>query len=526
LRSYQQQGGLKIVTKALLINPPYLPSFWSFKSSCEYSGARAIAPPLGLMTVAALLPRDWQLRLVDVNTRPLMESDWLWADLVLLTGMLAQKEGLLALTREAKERGKTVVVGGPYATSLPARVLAAGTDFVVRGEAEDLMDELLAVLQEGKPQKVLERSSKPAMTGSPLPRFDLVRPSSYLLMRIQTSRGCPFNCEFCDVVSLYGRKPRYKQPDQVLAELESLHRLGWRGDVFFADDNFIGNKVHVTAILQKLIPWMKSRGEPFDFWTQASVNLGQDWGLVDLLTLANFKSVIVGVETPDSKLLSTTRKHQNIQNPLDQSLANIMNNGLGVIASFMIGFDGEESGAVDRICAFVERNHIPLVTLNTLQVFPNTALWHRLQKEGRLREEMTTGDMEGGRLNYLPTRPEAEILAEYARGINYLCDPANFLRRAQRFILDMRPTRKALGLEVEENSRPMRENGTSGKKTGIRALPAILKFFWRQGVKADFRGQFWRQLVEVYRRNPSRLGTYLLFCAAGENMYQRRAKLA
>ncbi len=514
------------MTKALLINPTYLDSFWSFRQICQNTGAKAMAPPLGLITVAALLPRNWQLRLVDVNTRPLMESDWQWGDLVLLTGMLAQKESLLALIREAKERGKTVVVGGPYATSVPERVLAAGADFLVRGEAEDLKDELLAVLQESKPQKVLEPSSKPAMTSSPVPRFDLIRPSDYISMCIQTSRGCPYNCEFCDVVSLYGRKPRYKHPDQVMTELESLYRLGWRREVFFADDNFIGNKDHARAILQQLIPWMKSRGEPFGFWTQASVDLGQDPGLVDLLTAANFNNVIVGVETPDPKVLATTRKHQNIQNPLDQSLTNIMNNGLGVVASFMIGFDGEQPGAVDRICDFVERNHIPVVTLNTLQVFPNTALWQRLKREGRLREEMTTGDMEGGRLNYLPTRPEAEILAEYARGINYLCEPAGFLRRAYRHVLAMRPTRKALGLEVAEKRQAGVNHDLSRKKTETWLLATTLKFFWRQGVRADFRVQFWRQLLGVYRRNPSRLRKYLLLCGLGENMFQRRAKLA
>lgn len=514
------------MTKALLINPPYLDSFWSFKPICENIGAKAMAPPLGLITVAALLPREWQLRLVDMNARSLTELDWQWGDLVLFTGMLAQKEGLLALIREAKARGKTVVVGGPYATSVPERVLAAGADFLVRGEAENLMDELLAALQEGKPQKVLEHPSKPEMTGSPVPRFDLIRPSDYITMCIQTSRGCPFNCEFCDVVSLYGRKPRYKRPDQVMTELESLYRLGWRREVFFADDNFIGNKKHARAILDKLIPWMKSRGEPFGFWTQASINLGQDPGLVDLLTAANFNNVIVGVETPDPKLLAATGKHQNIQNPLDQSLTNIMNNGLGVVASFIIGLDGEERGAVDRICDFVERNHIPLVTLNTLQVFPNTALWQRLKQEGRLLEEMTTGDMEGGRLNYLPTRPEAEILAEYTRGINYLCEPSRFLDRVCRHILAMRPTRKAQGFEVEENRGARGKNDLSRNKTESRFFAATLKFFWRQGVKSDFRGQFWRQLLDVYRRNPSRLRKYLLLCGLGENMFKRGAKLA
>jgi radical SAM superfamily enzyme YgiQ (UPF0313 family) len=514
------------LTKALLVNPPYLDSFWSFKPICRNLGAKAMAPPLGLLTVAALLPREWQFRLVDMNAHPLTESDWQWGDLVLFTGMLAQKEGLLALIREAKARGKTVVAGGPYASSVPEGVLAAGADFLVRGEAENLEDELLAALREGKPQKVLEHPNKPEMTRSPIPRFDLIHPPDYISMCIQTSRGCPFDCEFCDVVSLYGRKPRYKDPDQVLAELECLYDLGWRREVFIADDNFIGDKKHARAILEKLIPWMKSRGEPFGFWTQASINLGQDPGLVDLLTAANFNYVIVGVETPDPKLLAATRKKQNIQNPLDQSVTNIMNNGLGVMASFIIGLDGEEKGAVDRICDFVERNHIPIVTLNTLQVFPNTALWQRLQQEGRLLEEMTTGDMEGGRLNYLPTRPEAEILEEYARGIKYLCEPSIFLDRAYRHILAMRPTRRALGLEKEEDHRQEGKNDLPGKKFELWQLTSTLQFFWRQGVRADTRGQFWRQLLEVYRRNPSRLRKYLLLCVVGENMFARRAKLA
>ncbi|MGA9753897.1 MAG: radical SAM protein [Desulfobaccales bacterium] len=415
-------------------------------------GRKTLLPPLGLLTVAALLPQEWEFRLADLNLGPLTAASWQWADLVMITGMIIQREGILSLVRQAKEQGKTVIVGGPCATSLPQDMLDAGADFVVRGEGETTIPRLLAALRAGQPGGVIKEDGKPKMTISPVPRFDLITLDDYVAIGIQTSRGCPFDCEFCDIVSLYGRTPRYKDPGQVVAELETLYHLGWRGVVFISDDNFIGNQDHARAILNRLIPWMEGHGEPFCFWTQASMNLGQDREMIDLLTAANFAYVFLGVETPEPDILRAAGKYQNLRNPLKDSLAAINANGLNMIASFIIGFDGEQSGAVDRIAEFVEELAIPIIMINILQPLPNTRLWNRLEKEGRLLYGKTSGDFYGMGFNYLPTRPQEEILGEFVRGLDRLYEPSRYLARAYRYFLTMRPTRRALARQAGENA--------------------------------------------------------------------------
>lgn len=510
--------------RVLLIHPEFPSSFWTLQQSCDLLGRKTLMAPLGLITLAALLPRDWEFRLADLNTRQLSAADWDWADMVMLSGMIVQREGLLNLIREAKQRRKPVVVGGPYATSVPQEILETGADFLVRGEGELAVPLFLAALRQGETHGVFQHDVRPEMTQSPVPRFDLLNFDDYILLGIQTSRGCPFNCEFCDIVNLYGRKPRYKSPDQVLKELETLYNLGWRREVFICDDNFIGNQTHARAILKKLIPWMKSHGEPFSFWTQVSANLGHNVPLVDLLTAANFSNVFIGVESPDEAVLSGNRKYQNLKNPLDQSLTNIISNGLGIVPSFIMGFDQEKKGAGDRICAFVEKNNLPAVMLNLLQALPNTSLWDRLQRENRLFKTQVSADMTETSFNFLPARPAAEIAAEYIRLVDYLYKPSNYLARAYRNILSMRPTRAAAAgqRKAPESSSP--QNGAP-RRPRREDLVALLKLLWRQGIAADYRGQFWRQLVGVYRRNPSRLQKYLEQCGMGENLFKIRAGL-
>jgi radical SAM superfamily enzyme YgiQ (UPF0313 family) len=430
--------------RVLLINPKFPPSFWSLRASCSFMGRKTLLPPLGLLTLAALLPPDWECHLADLNTRALTPADWQWADLVMITGMVIQQEGIFNLIQEAKARGKTVVVGGPYATSMGQAVMEAGADFLVRGEGENTIPHLLAALDKGQRSAVIETDQKPDLATSPAPRFDLLELDDYLVMGIQTSRGCPFDCEFCDIVRLYGRKPRYKDPDQVMAELETLYRLGWRGDIFISDDNFIGNPDHTRAILTRLIPWMQGHGEPFSFWTQTTMNLGQDREMIDGLTAANFGYVFLGVETPEPEILRAVGKHQNLRNPLGQSLTTINGNGLSMVASFVIGFDHEKPGAGDRICEFVEEQSIPVVMVNLLQPLPHTRLWNRLEQENRLLAAQTTGNSYDQAFNYLPTRPREEILAEYVRAIDRLYEPSRYLARAYRYYLTMRPTRLAL----------------------------------------------------------------------------------
>ncbi len=511
--------------RVLLINPEFPPSFWSWKETCEFEGKKTLMPPLGLLTVAALLPQEWEFRLADLNTRPLSGDDWEWADLVMLSGMIIQKEGVCRLIRQAKQQRKATVVGGPYATSLSREVLEAGVDFLVRGEGEVTVPYFLAALREGQPGGIFEEDKKPEMTTSPVPRFDLVNCDDYNTLSIQTSRGCPFNCEFCDIVNLYGRIPRYKTASQVIQELATLNRLGWRGPVFLNDDNFIGNRDHARAILTQLTPWMKSHGEPYNFWTQTSVNLGQDLELIDLMTEANFSHVFLGVETPETEILSLNRKYQNIRNPLGKSLANINANGLSVVASFVIGFDQEKPGAGERICQFVEENAIPIVMLNRLQVLPNTDLWDRLQREGRLLEGPSTGDTSDLDFNYVPTRPPGEILAEYMDAIDRLYEPSGYLARAYRHFLRMRPTRRALALQQGQKTAPTRRNKGLPSIPSAKAWKQLLAILWKHGVLRRYRRQFWRQLLGMYRSNPSRLKSYVVCCEMGESLFALRREL-
>jgi radical SAM superfamily enzyme YgiQ (UPF0313 family) len=508
--------------RALLVCPEFPLSFWSFRKSCRLRGNKTVNPPLGLVTVAALLPSEWELRLADLNTRSLTEQDWQWADLILITAMYIQREGLLALVKEAKRRGKTVAAGGPHPTSLPEAVLEAGCDYVVRGEGENTIPLLLEAMRVGK-TGIIEVDEKPDLTTSPIPRFDLLRLEDYATFTIQTSRGCPFDCEFCDVVNLFGRIPRYKTPKQVIAELEALHRLGARGSVFICDDNFIGSKKHARALLQELTPWLRSRGEPFSFLTQASVNLGQDLEMIDLMTAANLNKVFIGIESPDENVLQTSHKYHNIKNPLVESLRNIKENGVGVIGSFIIGLDRETKGAGERIGAFSEETAIPLVMLGVLQAAPHTRLWHRLEREGRLRQDV--GDDLGtfSALNYEPDRPEVDIMQEYVDAWDYLYEPARYLARAYRYHLAMRPARRPQGAAA---ASPLPQDRVPGQGMAWRRILVEIKAFfrilWWQGLRPSYRGQFWTQMIGMLRQNPTRFIEYIVTCAMGEDLFNMR----
>jgi radical SAM superfamily enzyme YgiQ (UPF0313 family) len=512
--------------KALLVNPELPLSFWSLPETCATLKAKAVVAPLGLATVAAMLPREWDLRLVDLNVRPLTDGDWNWAEMVIVSGMVVQQVSLLVVVREARARGKTVVAGGPYVSADPQPVLEAGADHVIRGEAENLVPEFLESLKNGTARRVIESSEKPPMTASPVPRYDLFRTGDYIAMAVQTSRGCPYECEFCDIISLFGRKVRYKSADQVIAELEAIYQTGWRGLVFISDDNFIGHKPHARAVLAQLIPWMDNHGHPFDFLTQASVDLGGDLEMIDLLTAANFSHVFIGIESPDEAVLELNHKHQNLRHPLLESLTTINQNGLSVIASFMLGFDNERPGAGRRICELVQAANVPIVVLNVLQVLPNTQLWHRLEREGRLLKERTSGETTAGRLNYVPTRSEAEIMEEFAEAWNYLYKPSHFLGRAYRASQEMRPTRRAMAAARGNPLPPPKVVARVTWADKLRTLRHFLRLVMAQGVVPPLAFQFWRQFAAMRKQKPSRLVRYLDQCSFGENIFSLRHVIA
>jgi len=507
----------------LLVNPRSPYSFWTFDRTVDHMGGKALTAPLGLVTVAALLPREWNFKLIDLGYQSLTDDHWDWADLVMISGMIVQKESLIEVVREAKRRGKRVIVGGPYASLLPKEPLDAGADFVVVGEGETAIPGLLAAMDSGERGTIIHEAGKPDLTLSPVPRFDLLELSAYVTMAIQVSRGCPFHCEFCDIASLYGNKQRYKTPDQVVTELDALHALGWHGHVLVSDDNFIGIRKSAQAVLEKVIPWMKSHGEPFLFWTQTSVNLGKDVELIDLMTEANFYYVFLGIETLDEKQLLAAKKTHNIgQSPFD-AVETIKTNGLSIIGSFIIGFDGETKGAGDRIVEFVEQANIPVVMVNTLVALPGTQLWKRLEKEGRLLNGTAPGLLSGEKMNFRPLRPEAEILQEIVDATKWLFEPSRYLERSYNYYMTMRPTRAAMAARHSRQSSNGDNPGLSeGQHRAPKDLPRLFALMWRHGVVAPYRWQFWRQLVSIYRHNPSRVVAYLGNIAVGENIFKVR----
>lgn len=494
---------------ALLLYPQFPQSFWSYDRLMELAGLKAGIPPLGILTVAALLPDDWDLRFYDRNVAPETEADWDWCDLVIVSAMIVQQPDFLALIRQAVRLGKPVAVGGPYPTSVPEEVLGAGANFLILDEGEITVPLFLEALNRGDTQGIFRAVDKPDVTQSPMPRFDLLQRDAYLMMAIQFSRGCPFNCEFCDIISLYGRKPRTKTPAQTLAELQALYDLGWRGSVLIVDDNFIGNQRQVKAFLRELIPWMKQHRYPFTFVTEASVNLAEDAELLDLMGQAGFYGVFLGIETPDQDSLQVTRKLQNTRHPLVEACAKINQAGLIIYAGFILGFDGEREGAGDRIQAFVEATSIPQPMLGVLQALPNTALWERLKQEKRLLGEVghPTGD-QNTLMNFIPTRPITAIAHEYVQGMWSLYDPKAYLDRCFRQCL-------ALNLR-----RPEHQTMRFPLGKGLRLLAQVV---WLQGIRRpEIRGQFWRQLGLLLWRQPQVLATYLGLCAAGEHFWEYR----
>ena len=362
-------------------------TFWNFAAACELFNAHYPTTPLGLITVAALLPTAWTIRLVDRNTEALADGDLEWADLVMTGGMLPQYFDTIEIIELCRARGKPVVVGGPGVTSVPH--LYSKANFQVLGEAEGIIDKFIAAWEAGAREGVFEAEKfKIDVTKSPVPRFDLLKVEHYLYIGVQFSRGCPFTCEFCDIIELYGRVPRAKTNAQMLHELETLYRLGYRGHVDFVDDNLIGNKKAVKAFLPELKTWLEQHDYPFEFTTEASLNLADDADLLKLINEANFIGVFVGIESPDTSTLIAMRKKQNTRRDIAQSVHRIYAAGLYVTAGFIVGFDSEQGSVADAIIELIEEAAIPVCMVGLLYALPNTQLTRRLASEGRLHAEL------------------------------------------------------------------------------------------------------------------------------------------
>jgi radical SAM superfamily enzyme YgiQ (UPF0313 family) len=492
--------------RVLLLYPKFPRSFWSFEKALELVGRKALLPPLGLVTVASILPQTWDFKLVDRNVREVTEAEWAWADLVIMSAMIVQKPDFIDQIKEAHRRGKRIAVGGPYPTALPQEAQAAGADYLILDEGEITLPLFIEAIERDEPAGIFRsHGEKPDVTTTPIPRFDLLDFSAYDNMSIQFSRGCPFQCEFCDIIVLYGRKPRTKTPEQLLAELTYLYDLGWRRTVFLVDDNFIGNKRNVKLLLRSLKDWMAEREYPFAFNTEASIDLAQDPELLDLMVACNFNAVFLGIETPDEDSLALTKKFQNTRDPLSDGVDTIIRAGIRVMAGFIIGFDGEKSGAGERVVHFVEKTAIPTPFFSMLQALPDTALWHRLEKEGRMRRADANIN-QTTLMNFLPTRPIEEIAREYVTAFCQLYDPVAYLDRTYRHFLK-------LGAPPHK---------TKLRRVSLKNLQALATVCWRQGVVRETRWKFWSHLVGIWRHNPAVWQHYLSICALNEHFLEYR----
>jgi radical SAM superfamily enzyme YgiQ (UPF0313 family) len=484
--------------KALLVWPRFPKSYWGQEYVLPLIGKAAVLPPLGLITAAALLPRHWQLRLVDLNIESLDDRDIAWADVVMLSAMRIQRDSFDEVVRRARALGKRVVAGGPYVTTAPEEV--PGIDHLVVGEAEDVLPELARLLEMGDPAPArLAAEARPDVSKTPIPRFDLLRVDRYDCMSVQFSRGCPFACEFCDIIEIFGRVPRTKTPDQFLTELDAVRATGFRGPVFVVDDNFIGNKVAARKMLARLSGWSREHHEPFNFFTEASVNLADDDRLVAGLVAAGFSAVFVGIETPSREALLETNKRQNTHLDLELAIDKLVRSGLDVMAGFIVGFDADDETIFDRQYQFISRSPISMAMIGILTALPGTQLWRRLAAEGRLH-----GGSEGDaayRPNFATRLPEAVLVAGYRRLLSRVYEPRAYFDRALR------------GLSLQRNLSPPRHRRSLRYSAG-----ALARSLWKQGLRGRYRTEYWRFLARATLAAPSHFARAVALAIHGEHM--------
>ena len=487
--------------KVLMIWPRFPSSFWSFDGLLKISPLETIHPPLGLLTVGALCPKNWILRLIDRSFEDLMDADILWADLVMVSGMHVQKNDIRETLLRARALGKRTMIGGPYASSEPDALLSLA-DHVVVGEPDEVFQEIAADLERGSAKRLYVITDKPDITKTPIPRFDLLKIGKYASMAVQFSRGCPFQCEFCDIITIYGRKPRTKPPRQLLAELDALYELGWRDDVFIVDDNFIGNHKLALELALKLEEWQKSHGYPILFYTEASIDLAQRAELIEAMVKANFFYVFIGIESPSPKSLTEAKKFQNLRRDPLESIRFIQSLGLWVTAGFIIGFDSDTEDIFEQQRDFIERAAIPWAMAGFLQAPPTTPLYDRMLKEGRLLTESVTSNFDPPNFRTLLPLP---VLLEGYRGIlASLYAPSTFHDRCYRSLLQWKARQGQKPPEIPFWTM----------------LGMVVRSIVHQGILSSYRTAYWKFLLRLVARwslNPPKFGLGFVMLLSGHH---------
>ena len=479
--------------KVLLVNPEFPDTYWSFRHALPFEGKRSVFPPLGLLTVSGLLPKTYERRLVDLNVEPLKDSQIEWADMVFITGMLAQKQSLHETVERCRKRGKRIVLGGPYVTSTIEELPYA--DHIFQGEAETTLPEFFEDLENGTAKRTYKAAERPPMSITPIADFGLVNMKKYSCMSVQYSRGCPFSCEFCDIIEIYGRVPRTKSNQKILAEFDELKRLGWRGPVFIVDDNFIGNKKNVRLLLPALVEWQKKHGYPFSLLTEASVNLADDDDLLTAMKDAGFRRVFLGIETPVEESLKEAQKSQN-RGDLLNSVRKIQNHGMEVMGGFIVGFDNDPDDIFERQIKFIRESAIPMAMVGMLNALPDTQLWKRLEKEGRLLGDDASGNNTVATLNFIPKMDAETLIAGYKQIMRTIYKPSEYYRRA-----------------LDSLQRVPQDVPEAHQYHGLKAVKALLRIVFRLGVLDAERREFWRFFLGAARTHHDRMAELLRHAA-------------
>jgi len=460
--------------KVLLIYPKYPDTFWSFKHILKFISRKAAFPPLGLLTVAAMLPAGWEKRLIDMNFKPLQEQDIEWADMVFISAMIVQEESAREAISICKAKGRKVVAGGPLFNTQWKSF--TNVDHFVLNEAETTLPRFLADLKKGNPGTVYSSLKRPNISKTPIPMWSLIDFKDYATMALQYSRGCPFNCEFCDIVIMNGRIPRTKTPEQMISEIQSLYDAGWKGSLFIVDDNFIGNKNEVKKMLPFIIRWQRANKYPFKLLTEASMNLADDEELLKLMSEANFSKVFLGIETPRVESLLECNKMQNARRDLSESVRIIQRNGMQVMGGFIVGFDNDRESTFDLQIKFIQKVGIVTAMVGLLSAMPKTRLWNRLKTEGRLLRK-PTGENTDGSLNFIPKMDTKQLLVGYKKILNTIYSPKQYYKRINTFIKNYKPKSKSRFSKIY--------------------LHAFLRSAWRIGIFSRSRFRYWRLIIRT-----------------------------
>jgi radical SAM superfamily enzyme YgiQ (UPF0313 family) len=458
--------------KILLVYPEYPDTFWSFRHALKFISKKAAFPPLGLLTVAAMLPKEWERKVVDLNVQPLRDDEVLWADYVFISAMSVQKESVREVIDRCKRLDRKTVAGGPLFTALHDEF--DDVDHLVLNEAEITMEPFLSDLAEGKAQHVYTSTEWADVTKTPIPEWDLINFKNYASMNLQYSRGCPYDCEFCDITVLYGRVPRTKTEEQVIAELDSLYDHGWNASVFFVDDNFVGNRNKLKKeILPPIIDWMKEKRHPFYFNTEVSLNTADDEELMTMMAQAGFKAVFVGIESPNEESLEECKKIPNKRRDLAASVRKMQNFGLEVQGGFILGFDVDPASIFEKLTKFIQDTGIVTAMVGLLNAPRGTRLYKRMKEEGRLLHAFS-GDNTDFSMNFVPKMNREALLKGYKSVVKKIYSPKQYYARVMNFMKAYNPTQAKV---VRINFADIRALFKSIVRLGVLGKERI--YYWR-----------------------------------------------